>query len=101
MKYLVATLDELEPGSLRRVDPAGVPVCLTRLADGEVHAIGDLCSHEDVELSDGDLDGCEVICPAHGSCFDVRTGKPNGLPATDNVPTYPISLDGGDVYVEV
>jgi nitrite reductase/ring-hydroxylating ferredoxin subunit len=101
MKYLVATLAELAPGSLRRVDPGGVPVCLTRLIDGEVHAIGDLCSHEEVELSDGDLDGCEVICPAHGSCFDVRTGKPNGLPATDDVPTYAVSLDGDDVYLEI
>jgi 3-phenylpropionate/trans-cinnamate dioxygenase ferredoxin subunit len=101
MKYLVATLDELAPGSLRRVDPGGVPVCLTRLDDGEVHAMSDLCSHEEVELSDGDLDGCEVLCPAHGSCFDVRTGKPNGLPAVDAVPIYPVSLDGDDIYVEI
>jgi len=101
MRYLVATLAELGLGTLRRVDPGGVPVCLTRLTDGEVHAIGDLCSHEEVELSDGDLDGYEVICPAHGSCFDVRTGKPNGLPANEPVPTYPVSLDGDDIYVEI
>jgi 3-phenylpropionate/trans-cinnamate dioxygenase ferredoxin subunit len=101
MKHLVGTLAELAPGSLRRVDPGGVPVCLTRLADGEVHAMSDLCSHEDVELSDGDLDGCEVLCPAHGSCFDVRTGKPNGLPAVEAVPLYVVSLDGDDIYVEI
>jgi 3-phenylpropionate/trans-cinnamate dioxygenase ferredoxin subunit len=63
--------------------------------------MSDLCSHEEVELSDGDLDGCEVLCPAHGSCFDVRTGKPNGLPAVDAVAIYPVSLDGDDIYVEI
>ncbi|HEX3611125.1 MAG TPA: non-heme iron oxygenase ferredoxin subunit [Sporichthyaceae bacterium] len=101
MRHLVGTTDDLPTGTLRRVEVAGVPVCLARLDDGAVHAIGDLCSHEEIELSDGDLDGCEVICPAHGSCFDVRTGKPDGLPATEPVPTYPVSLDGADIYVEI
>jgi 3-phenylpropionate/trans-cinnamate dioxygenase ferredoxin subunit len=101
MRYLVGKLDDLPPGALRRREAARLPVCLARTADGAVYAIGDLCSHEQVELSDGDLDGCEVICPAHGSCFDVRTGKPDGLPATEPVPTYPVSLDGDDIYVEI
>lgn len=100
-RHLVATLDDLEPGSIRRVEPAGVPICLVRLDDGEVYAMSDLCSHEDIDLSDGDLDGCEVICPAHGSCFDVRTGKPDGLPATDPVPTYPVHLAAGEVFIEI
>jgi 3-phenylpropionate/trans-cinnamate dioxygenase ferredoxin subunit len=101
MRCLVATLDELEPGSLRRVEPAGTPICLVRLADGDVFAIGDECSHEDIELSDGDLEDDEVMCPAHGSCFDVRTGQPSGLPATAPVPTYPVQIDGGEVFVEI
>jgi 3-phenylpropionate/trans-cinnamate dioxygenase ferredoxin subunit len=101
MRCLVASLDEFAPGSLRRVEPEGTPICLVRLADGEVFAIGDECSHEDIELSDGDLDGDEVMCPAHGSCFDVRTGKPGSLPATAPVPTYPVHVDGGEVFVEI
>ena len=72
-----------------------------RVTDGEVYAIGDECSHEDIELSDGDLDGCEVECPAHGSCFDVRTGEPDSLPATRPVPTYQVHVDAGEVYVEI
>jgi 3-phenylpropionate/trans-cinnamate dioxygenase ferredoxin subunit len=101
MRVRVAALDEVEPGSLRRIEPEGVPVCLVRLADGDLYAIGDECSHEDIELSDGDLDGCDVVCPAHGSCFDVRTGKPDGLPATAPVPTYAVHVEGGEVFVEI
>lgn len=101
MQHRVASLADLDPGSLRRVEPGGIPVCLVRLADGDVYAIGDECSHEDIELSDGDLDGFDVECPAHGSCFDVRTGEPDSLPATASVPTYPVRVDGDDVYVEI
>lgn len=102
MRCHVAALDDLAPGSLRRVEPEGTAICLVRLADGEVFAIGDECSHEEIELSDGDLeDDGSVMCPAHGSCFDVRTGKPSGLPATAPVPTYAVHVDGGEVFVEI
>ncbi|MBA3744389.1 non-heme iron oxygenase ferredoxin subunit [Sporichthya sp.] len=101
MHHHVAALDDLLPGSLRRVEVAGVPVCLVRVEGGDVYAIGDECSHEDIELSDGDLEGCEVMCPAHGSCFDVRTGIPDGLPATAPVPTYPVRVDAGEVFIEI
>lgn len=101
MLHHVAHLDDLAPGSLRRVEPADVGVCLVRLHTGEVYAIGDECSHEDIELSDGDLDGWTVECPAHGSCFDVRTGEPDSLPATSPVPTYAVHVDAGEVYLEI
>lgn len=101
MQHHVVALDDLALGSLRRVEVAGVPVCLVRLAEGDVYAIGDECSHEDIELSDGDLDGYDVECPAHGSCFDVRTGVPDSLPATSPVPTYPVRVDAGEVFIEI
>lgn len=97
----VGTLEELAPGSLTRVDLDGVPVCLVRLIGGEVYAISDLCTHEDVELSDGEIDGDEVECPAHGSCFDPRSGAVSGLPATKPVRTYPVSVSDGEVFVDV
>ena len=100
-RHHVAALDDLVPGSLGQVEVAGVLVCLVRLEDGAVYAIGDECSHEDIELSDGELDGFDVECPAHGSCFDVRTGMPDCLPATAPVPTYPVHVDAGEVYIEI
>ena len=101
LEYRVAALEDIEPGSLRRVDPNGIPVCLARLLSGEVHAISDICSHEEIELSDGDLDGCDVECPAHGSRFDVRTGDVSGVPARDPVAVYPVRVEGDQVFVSL
>ena len=99
--YQVGVLDDIKPGSLKRVDPNGVPVCLARLLTGEVHAISDICSHEEIELSDGDLDGREVECPAHGSRFDVETGDVSGVPARDAVAVYPVRVEGDRIIVAV
>jgi 3-phenylpropionate/trans-cinnamate dioxygenase ferredoxin subunit len=101
-KYVVAQLTELDDATpLKRVEVNGVPICLARLASGEVFAISDICSHEEIELSDGELDGEDVECPAHGSRFNVRSGEVSGLPAEDPVDTYPVAVDGGQIVVEV
>ena len=63
-----------------------------------------MCSHASVALSEGDYeisDGCTVECWLHGSRFDLRTGKPTGLPATEPVATFPVDVRDGDVYVDV
>ena len=49
---------------------------------GEVFAIRDWCSHAAVPLSEGEVDGYTIECWLHGSCFDLRTGKPTSMPAT-------------------
>jgi 3-phenylpropionate/trans-cinnamate dioxygenase ferredoxin subunit len=100
-KCPVARLTDFKEDSLKRVEVNGVLVCLARLEGGEVFAISDMCSHDRFELSDGELDGEEVECPAHGSTFNVRTGEVGGLPATEPVATYPVSVEDGEVFVEV
>jgi 3-phenylpropionate/trans-cinnamate dioxygenase ferredoxin subunit len=101
-KCVVAQLSDLDDATpLKRVDVNDVPICLARLASGEVFAISDVCSHEEIELSDGELDGEDVECPAHGSRFNVRTGEVSGLPAEDPVDTYPVTVDDGQIVVEV
>src|SRR5689334_5303443 len=75
-----------------------IPVCIAK-SQGEVFAISDICSHADVNLSDGEVDKGTVECWLHGSRFDLRTGKPTGLPANRPVPTYPVKIDGDDVFV--
>ncbi|HEX5089649.1 MAG TPA: non-heme iron oxygenase ferredoxin subunit [Nocardioides sp.] len=67
----------------------------------EVFAVEDICSHAAVALSEGEVDGCTVECWLHGSRFDLRTGKPTGLPATEPVATFPVEVRGGDVYVDI
>ncbi len=74
------------------------PVAIVR-AGGEVFALRDVCSHEEVPLSEGEIYDCTVECWLHGSCFDLRTGQPTGPPATSPVPTYSVKIDDGDVYV--
>ena len=75
-----------------------LPVCLVK-TQGEVFAISDICSHADVNLSDGDVDSGTIECWLHGSRFDVRSGNPTGLPANRPVPTYPVKIDGDDILV--
>jgi 3-phenylpropionate/trans-cinnamate dioxygenase ferredoxin subunit len=78
----------------------GVPVALVRVG-GEIFALHDVCSHEEVPLSEGDIYDHTVECWLHGSCFDLRTGKPTGPPATTPVATYSVKIDGDDVYVSL
>ena len=101
VKCAVAKLADVKLESLKRVDVEGVPICLARLASGELFAVNDMCSHEDIELSDGELDGDDVECPAHGSRFNVRTGDVSGLPAEDPVATYSVTIEDGEVFVAV
>jgi 3-phenylpropionate/trans-cinnamate dioxygenase ferredoxin subunit len=80
------------------VELGDLPVAIVR-AGGEVFAIRDVCSHEEVPLSEGEVYDHTVECWLHGSCFDLRTGKPTGPPATVAVPTYQVKIDGDDVFV--
>jgi 3-phenylpropionate/trans-cinnamate dioxygenase ferredoxin subunit len=71
-----------------------VPVAVVRDSSGDVHALRDVCSHADVALSEGEVDGCTLECWLHGSRFDVRTGDPSGPPATRSVPVYLAKVEG-------
>ena len=82
------------------VEVSGTPVAIIR-AGGEIFALHDVCSHEEVPLSEGDIYDRTVECWLHGSCFDLRTGQPTGLPATEPVPVYPVKIEGDDVYVAI
>ena len=96
-----ARLADLEPGTPVRVVLSGVAVALVRTEEGEVHAVGDTCSHADVSLAEGAVDGCEIECWLHGSTFDLRTGRPLSLPAIRPVPVFPVTVDGDEVLVDV
>jgi 3-phenylpropionate/trans-cinnamate dioxygenase ferredoxin component len=92
--------DELGDAEPLRVKLDGTPVCVVR-TQGEVFAILDRCSHADVALSEGDVDGYLIECFLHGSAFDLRTGRPTSLPANQPVPVYPVRVDGEDVLVSL
>jgi 3-phenylpropionate/trans-cinnamate dioxygenase ferredoxin subunit len=91
---------DLDEGEALRVELEGVPVCLVR-TEGDVYAIYDICSHAEVSLAEGDVDGTTIECWLHGSRFDLLTGRPTGLPATQPVPVYPVKIEDDDVYVSL
>jgi 3-phenylpropionate/trans-cinnamate dioxygenase ferredoxin component len=99
----VGPLEELPPGAMRLV-PAGARTVGVYNCNGRLHAIEDRCSHDDGPLCEGDWEpeGCVVVCPRHGSRFDLETGIPMTLPAFESVPTYPVFVrEDGIVVVEV
>jgi 3-phenylpropionate/trans-cinnamate dioxygenase ferredoxin component len=96
----VCSLSQLPDQGALAVEVGGLPVAVVRV-DGEVFALHDVCSHEEVPLSEGEIYDHTVECWLHGSCFDLRTGKPTGPPATKPVATYPVKIDGDDVLVEL
>lgn len=68
--------------------------------DGAYHAIEDICSHDDGPLAEGELEGCQIICPRHGARFDIRTGEALTLPAYRPVESFPVVVDGGRVFLD-
>ena len=100
----LCSLSEVPEDGALRIELPDVDVAVVNF-EGEVFAIEDVCSHAEVALSDGEveeLDGAPTIeCALHGSCFDLRTGEPTNLPATEPVPVYPVRVEGDDVLVDV
>jgi len=82
------------------VDIDGLQIVVFNVA-GSYYAIGDVCSHDNGPLGDGELDGLEVICPRHGARFDIRTGEVRSLPAIVDIPAYPVRVVDGQLEVGV
>jgi 3-phenylpropionate/trans-cinnamate dioxygenase ferredoxin subunit len=99
---VVGRLDDLAPCSVTRFDVDGRAIAVVRI-DDDVYAIGDTCSHADVSLSEGELycDTKELECWKHGSTFDLETGQPNTLPATQPVRVYVARVVDGDIVIDM
>jgi 3-phenylpropionate/trans-cinnamate dioxygenase ferredoxin subunit len=100
--HRVGRLDEIAEGKAHRIELDGHVLALVRIGD-DVYVIGDRCSHQDIPLSEGDVDAEErtLECWKHGSAFDLQTGAPTSLPATRPVPVYEARVVDGEVEVEV
>jgi 3-phenylpropionate/trans-cinnamate dioxygenase ferredoxin component len=95
----VCTLDDLPEVGAVRADFDGRPVAIARDSAGAVHAFDDTCTHENVSLSEGEVDGTTIECWLHGSRFDMVTGRPTALPATRPVVVHTVRVEGDEVYV--
>ena len=83
---------ELEESKPVRVVVDGEDVLIAKIGS-EVFAVSDICTHSEVSLSEGEIEGCSIECWLHGSSFDLRTGQPSGPPATTALQTYKVELE--------
>lgn len=99
----VCRVDDLpDKGTVLRAElDQGPVIALVHAEDDNFYAIYDECSHAQIALSEGEIEGCTLECWLHGSRFDLRTGEPTGPPATKPVPVYPVEIRDGDVYVSI
>ncbi|MFO7299753.1 MAG: bifunctional 3-phenylpropionate/cinnamic acid dioxygenase ferredoxin subunit [Actinomycetes bacterium] len=100
MRFEVGDLASLPEAKGLRFEIGDHRVAVFRVGE-EVFAIGDRCSHAEASLSEGEVwvSDCTVECPRHGAEFDLRTGEALSLPATRPVPTYPVTIEDGSVYL--
>jgi 3-phenylpropionate/trans-cinnamate dioxygenase ferredoxin component len=97
----VCAAAEIAKGTAISADVNGTPIAVVHADDDNFYAVYDECSHAQVALSEGEIDGCTLECWLHGSRFDLRTGEPTGLPATEPVRIYPVHVRDGDIYVDL
>jgi 3-phenylpropionate/trans-cinnamate dioxygenase ferredoxin component len=99
----IGRIEDVPEGEARRFEVDGHEIAVANLGDGEFRALGDVCSHAQAFLHEGEVDVEErtIECPRHGSVFDLDSGRPVSLPATLPVPTYRIKVEGGEIKVEL
>ena len=97
----VGTKADIAPGRPLIHDFDYDTVVIFQVGDG-YYCIEDVCSHQEVALSDGRIDAaaCRVECSKHGSWFDLKTGEALNLPAVSPVKTFAVKVEGDDILVE-
>ncbi|MGE3313674.1 MAG: Rieske (2Fe-2S) protein [Planctomycetaceae bacterium] len=93
----VAAVSEIPPGGRKSVVIDETPALLLRVGD-QFFAIEDVCTHDGQPLTDGPVAGTEITCPRHGARFDLKTGQPLCMPATEPVATFEIEIREGSVF---
>jgi 3-phenylpropionate/trans-cinnamate dioxygenase ferredoxin subunit len=96
----IAPASELPNGERLYVEIADRPIVILNIAS-QLFAIGDVCTHDDGPVGDGELDGYNITCPRHGAEFDVRTGKVMKMPAVVDIPAYPVQIRGGNIFLGI
>lgn len=98
----VCLVSDIAPRSAKRVVVDGQTIAVVN-TDSGIFAVQDRCSHADVSLSEGEVDGCTIECWLHGSAFDLRNGLPLSLPAIEPIATYAVRIagEGDQAAVEI
>jgi 3-phenylpropionate/trans-cinnamate dioxygenase ferredoxin subunit len=97
---LVCKESDVELGHAVKVTIDDIPIALVKDSAGALHALGDTCSHGEISLSEGFVEDDTLECWAHGSKFELTSGKPQNFPAFEPVPVYKVTVTDGDVYID-
>lgn len=94
----VAAADEIAEGEVRTYEVEGERIAIAR-TDGGLHAVQNVCSHDDGPLGDGIVEGYCIVCPRHGAKFDVRTGEALTMPAVSPIESFPVKEEAGMILL--
>ena len=100
MAVKIGPADDISVEQAIRVVLEGIAIAVVKDSEGVIHAIGDTCTHGDISLAEGFVEDDTLECWAHGSKFQLTTGKPLSLPAYEPVPVFAVTIIDGDVYVD-
>jgi 3-phenylpropionate/trans-cinnamate dioxygenase ferredoxin subunit len=103
MLHEVAHTSDIPEGEARRFVVKRIEIAVANLGNGTFLAVDDICSHAEASLSEGEVDVVDetIVCPRHGSVFDLSTGRPRSLPATLPVVTFPVKVEGDTIMIEL
>ncbi len=97
----IAAVGDLPSGDRLFIEIDDESIVVFNIA-GQYFAIGDVCSHDNGPVGDGELvNDHEISCPRHGAHFDIRTGKALTLPAVVDIPAYPVRVRGGEIEIGI
>ena len=97
----VGSLSQFPPGAVHETEVAGRRVLIVNLG-GTLHAVSNMCPHVSLPLGGGFLSGDTIVCPFHGSVFQLATGEcTDGPAAGDSLDVYEVRVEGDDVFVAV
>lgn len=97
----IADANAVEEGDCMPVELPGVPPLALFRHEGSYFVTDNVCTHATATLTDGFFeDGC-IECPLHQGSFDVRTGKAQCAPVTEDIKVYPLRVEGDDLLADI
>ena len=91
---------DVSPGKPACLQIEGKSIALFEV-EGSFLAVDNDCTHAGGPLSEGEVVGACVVCPWHGARFDLRTGQALEPPADEPVRAYPVTVQGGELWIEL
>ena len=98
--FTIEDIDQLPDGERLFVEINDEPIVVINIS-GQYYAIGDVCTHDNGPLGDGEVEDNSIVCPRHGAKFDIRNGKALTLPAVKNTPTYPVRVINNQIQIGI